>query len=398
MEINQNCGFGTKSIHAGNIKDSSYGAFVMPIYQSSAFIFDNCAQGGARFSGEENGYVYTRAGNPTRTVLENKLAALEGAEAAAFASSGMGAISSTLWTLLKAGDHIVADATLYGCTYELLAKGLKRFGVETSFVDSSDSRKVEAALKENTTVVYLETPANPNLKIADIQSISELVHAYNPKIQLIVDNTFATPFLQRPLELGADIVVHSATKYINGHGDVIAGAICGKADFIQEVKTFGLKYMTGSVMGGIESFLVLRGLKTFEVRMQRHCENAAKIVQYLVENNKIEKVYYPGLKSHPGHDIAAKQMDNYGAMISFEIKGGRAAGAKLLDNLKMCSLAVSLGDAETLIEHPASMTHSTYTSEELSAAGIPEGLIRLSVGLENPEDIIADLEQAFAVV
>lgn len=391
--MNEKSGFGTKAIHAGNVKTDTYGALTMPIYQSSTFYFDSCEQGGRRFAGEENGYIYTRLGNPTTNVLEDKVAALEGGEAAAATSSGMGAISAALWTIAAAGKHIVADGTLYGCTFALLEHGLPRYGVEVSFVDTSNLEEVKAALKENTVAVYLETPANPNLKVADIAAVAEIAHNYNKDIKVICDNTFATPYNQQPLKLGADVVVHSATKYINGHGDVIAGFVVADAAFINEVKMFGIKDMTGCVMGPFEAFLVLRGLKTLEVRMQKHCESAAKIAEFLDTHDKIEKVYYPGLESHPNHEIAKKQMKTFGAMISFEVKGGKEAGMKLVNSLKLCTIAVSLGDAESLIEHPASMTHSTYSAEELAAAGIPEGLVRLSVGLENVEDIIEDLAQ-----
>ena len=387
-----NYGFGTRAIHAWNKKDTVNGALTTPIYQTSTFVFDSCEQGAARFAGEERGYIYSRLGNPTSTILEEKIAALENGEAAAVTSSGMGAITSAIWTICKAGDHIISDGTLYGCTYAYLSHGISRYGVDVSFVDTSSLEEIEAALRPNTTVVYLETPANPNLKITDIKAVSDLVHAYNPEIKVICDNTFATPYLQRPLELGADVVVHSLTKYMNGHGDVIAGAVVGKADYISQVKLFGIKDMTGSVIGPFESFLILRGMKTLEVRMDRHCDSAKKIVEFLKGHPAVEAINFPGLPEHPGHEVAKKQMSRPGAMISFEVKGGRANGAKLLNSLKLCTLAVSLGDAETLIEHPASMTHSPYSAEELKAVGISEGLVRLSVGLENPEDIIADLK------
>ena len=394
--MNPNVGLGTKAIHAGNVKDTQYGALTTPIYQTSTFVFDSCEQGGRRFAGQEGGYIYTRLGNPTVSVLENKVAALECGEACVAAASGMGAISSALWTIAGAGKHIVADGTLYGCTFALLNHGMSRYGVEVSFVDTSDLAAVKAALKENTCAVYLETPANPNLKIADIAAVAEIAHTYNPDIKLVCDNTFASPALQNPLTLGADVVVHSATKYLNGHGDVIAGFVVGKADFIGEVRMFGLKDMTGAVMDPFAAYLILRGLKTLEIRMERHCANAKAIAEFLDQHPAVEKVYYPGLKNHVGHDIAVRQMKDFGGMLSFEVKGGRAAGTKLVNALHLITVAVSLGDAETLIEHPASMTHSTYTEEELAASGIPGGLIRLSAGLENAEDIIADLEQALA--
>lgn len=396
--LKKNAGFGTKAIHGGNQKDTQYGSLTMPIYQSSTFYFDDCQQGGDRFAGKEDGYIYTRLGNPTSNVLEDKVAILENSEAAAAFSSGMGAIASVFWTAAKAGSHIVADKTLYGCTYALLAHGLSRYGVEVSFVDSSNAGEVKNALRPETVAVYLETPANPTLKIADLNVIADLAHKYNPEIKVICDNTFATPCLQKPIDLGCDVVVHSATKYINGHGDVIAGIACGSAEFIGEVKMLGRKDMTGSVLGPFEAFLILRGLKTIELRMERHCENARRIAGFLAGHPKIEKVYYPGFESHPNHEVAKKQMSDFGGMVSCIVAGGRAAGAKLLNHMELCALAVSLGDAETLLEHPASMTHSTYTPEELRTADIPEGLVRISAGLENAEDIIEDFENSLKTI
>lgn len=389
-------GFGTLAIHAGNFEKETFGALATPIYQSSTFYFDSCEQGGKRFAGEEGGYIYTRLGNPTTTVLEEKVAALEGAEACCAVGSGIGAVTSCLWSIAAAGKHIVADKALYGCTFAYLNHGMTRYGVEVSFIDTADLEQVKKALKPNTCCVYLETPANPNLKITDLKEVSKIAHDYNPEIMVVCDNTFATPYLQRPLELGCDAVIHSGTKYLNGHGDVIAGFVCGNKDFITTVKFFGLKDMTGAVMDPFAAFLILRGLKTMEVRMKRHCESAQAIAEYLEKHPKVEKVYYPGLKSHEGHEIAAKQMHGgYSGVIAFEVKGGMQAGIKFCNSLKLATIAVSLGDAETLIEHPASMTHSPYSPEERAAAGISDGLVRLSVGLENVEDIIADLEQGF---
>lgn len=389
-------GFGTLAIHAGNFEKETFGALATPIYQSSTFYFDSCEQGGKRFAGEEGGYIYTRLGNPTTTVLEEKVAALEGAEACCAVGSGIGAVTSCLWSIAAAGKHIVADKALYGCTFAYLNHGMTRYGVEVSFIDTADLKQVKKALKPNTCCVYLETPANPNLKITDLKAVSKIAHDYNPEIMVVCDNTFATPYLQRPLDLGCDAVIHSGTKYLNGHGDVIAGFVCGNKDFITTVKFFGLKDMTGAVMDPFAAFLILRGLKTMEVRMKRHCESAQAIAEYLEKHPKVEKVYYPGLKSHEGHEIAAKQMHGgYSGVIAFEVKGGMQAGIKFCNSLKLATIAVSLGDAETLIEHPASMTHSPYSPEERAAAGISDGLVRLSVGLENVEDIIADLEQGF---
>lgn len=320
--------------------------------------------------------------------------AMGGTEAAVATGSGMGAISSALWSIAGAGKHILADKTLYGCTFALLGHGMTRYGVEVTFIDTSDLKAVEENLRENTCAVYLETPANPTLKIADIQAVARIAHGYDPDIKVVVDNTFATPYLQRPLELGADMVVHSATKFLNGHGDALAGFVCGRRDLMDQVRMFGVKDMTGSVLGAQEAFLVLRGLKTFELRMMRHCENARKLADYLVTDPRVETVYFPGVPTHPGHETAKKQMRCFGPVMSIEIKGGKQAGMDFVDHLRMCRIAVSLGDAETLVQHAASMTHSAYSPEELKAAGISEGLVRISVGLENAEDIIADVKQA----
>lgn len=395
MDDMKNMSVATKAIHGGVSKEKGYGSLSMPIYQTSTFVFETAEQGGRRFAGEEEGYIYSRLGNPTVSLLEEKIALLEGAEACVAFSSGMGAISSTLWSIAGAGKHIVADGTLYGCTFALLNHGMPRYGVEVDFVDTADLDAVKAALKDNTCCVYLESPANPTLKIEDIEAVAKIAHDFNPDIKVVVDNTFATPVLQNPIALGADVVVHSATKYLNGHGDVIAGFSCGKADFMADVRLFGLKDMTGSVLGPQEAFLIMRGLKTLALRVPKHVANAKMIAEYLQSEPKCVKVYYPGLEDHPGHDIAAKQMKDFGGMLAFEVES-REAGAKLCNALELCTCAVSLGDAETLIEHPASMTHSPYTAEELAEAGIPEGLIRLAVGLEEGEEIVADLKQAFA--
>lgn len=389
-------GFGTMSIHTGNHKNP-FGALAVPIYQTSTFVFDSAEQGGRRFALEEEGYIYSRLGNPTTAVFEEKIAALEGGEAAVATSSGIGAITSTLWTLLKAGDHVIADKTLYGCTFAYLNHGIAKYGVEVEFIDTSDLELVRKTMRANTRVVYLETPANPNMKIVDIKAVAEIAHT-NSNTVVVVDNTFATPFCQKPLTLGCDIIVHSVTKYLNGHGDVIAGVVIGKKDMMDQIRLVGVKDMTGAVLGPTEAFYIIRGMKTLELRMERHCANAMKVAEFLESHDKVEKVYYPGLKSHEGYDIAAKQMIAYGGILAFELKGGFEAGKTLLNNLNMAALAVSLGDAETLIQHPASMTHSPYTREERLAAGITDGLVRLSVGLENIEDIIADLEYGLSKI
>lgn len=385
-------GFATKAIHGGYEKNE-VGALATPIYQTSTFMFDSAEQGGRRFAQDEEGYMYTRLGNPTCTQLEEKVAILEGSEACVSTASGMGAITSALWTILEAGDHIIAAETLYGCTFSYLNHGLPRYGVEVTFVDTTDPANIKEAMKKNTKVVYLETPANPTLKITDIEAIAKIAHEKENCI-VIVDNTFSTPYLQRPLELGADVVVHSATKYLNGHGDLTAGFVCGSKEYINDVRLFGVKDMTGACLGAFEAYLIIRGLKTLEIRMDRHCENALKVAKFLEEHPIVEKVYYPGLESFSQYELAKKQMRLPGAMISFEIKGGIEEGKKVMNNVELCTLAVSLGDAETLIQHPASMTHSPYTDEEREVCGISNGLIRLSVGLETPEDIIEDLKMA----
>ena len=389
------CGFATKQIHVGKHENSA-GALTTPIYQTSTFEFATVEQGGRRFAGQEAGYIYTRLGNPTVTSVEEKVAALEGGEAALGTAAGMGAISSALWTSVVAGDEIIASDTLYGCTFALLNHGMTKFGVKVTFANFADLEAVKAALTPKTKVVYLETPCNPTLKVVDIEEVAKIAHAYDPAIRVIVDNTFASPYLQQPLKLGADVVVHSATKYINGHGDVIAGFVVGKADFIGQVRSFGLKDMTGAVMSPFDAFLIARGLKTLDIRMERHCANAMKVARYLHDHPAVAKVYYPGLEDFEGYEIAKKQMKLPGGMMSIELKADRDTAAAALNKLKLCTIAVSLGDAETLVEHAASMTHSTYTKEELAASGISEGLVRISVGLEDPEDIIADFEQAFA--
>lgn len=392
----RNSGFATKAIHGGNKKDQ-YGSLATPIHQTATFIFDSAEQGGKRFAGEEEGYIYTRLGNPTNTILEEKLAMLEGGEACMSMASGIGAISSTMWTALKAGDHVISAQTIYGCTHAFLAHGISRYGVEVTFVDVSNVENVRNAMQENTKVIFLETPANPTLLITDIEAISKIAHAQE-NCMVIVDNTFSTPYIQRPLELGADVVVHSGTKFINGHGDVISGFAIGSKAFIDQVRLFGVKDMTGSNLSPFDAFLIIRGMKTLELRMERHCKNAMVVAEFLETHPAVEKVYYPGLKSFSQYELGRKQMSLPGGIIAFEIKGGIEEGKKILNATELCSIAVSLGDAETLIEHPASMTHSPYSMEERLEAGITDGLVRLAVGLENVEDIISDLDQALNLI
>lgn len=371
------------------------GSHVRPIYQTSTFVFEDVDQGARRFAGEEEGYIYTRLGNPTVTDFEEKLALLEGGEAAAAFASGMGAITAPIMALANAGDHIVAAETLYGCTHAFLSHLLSRFGVETTFVDATDVSNIEAAMRPNTKIVYVESPANPTMSLVDLAATAEIAHRHGAKA--LVDNTFMTPYWQRPLELGCDVVVHSATKYIGGHGTVIAGVTVGAKDFINEMKVTTLKDI-GASMSPFDAWLLLMGLKTLGIRMEKHEANAMIIAKWLEANPKVDRVYYPGLASHPQHQLARKQASGFGAMIAFELKGGMDAGVTLMNSVEMIHLAVSLGNVDTLIQHPASMTHSPYSKEERLAAGITDGLVRLSVGIEEPEDIIADLERAFAKI
>lgn len=385
-------GFSTRAVHAGYQKNE-FGALATPIYQTSTFIFDSAEQGGRRFALEEEGYIYSRLGNPTNTQVEDKLANLENAEAAVSMASGIGAITSVIWTTVKAGDHIVAAKTLYGCTFAFLNHGVQRFGVEVTFVDTTDPENVRKAMKTNTKVVYLESPANPNMVMSDIAAISNIAHEVEG-CMVVVDNTYCTPYIQRPIDMGADVVVHSATKYLNGHGDVIAGFAVGKKSFIDQVRLIGIKDMTGASLSPFDAFLINRGMKTLDLRMDRHCANAQIVADFLESHPAVESIAYPGLKSFPQYELAKKQMKLPGAMIAFEVKGGLEAGKKLMNTVELCTLAVSLGDTETLIQHPASMTHSPYSPEERAACDISEGLVRISVGLESPEDIVADLKKA----
>lgn len=385
-------GFDTMAIHGAGGKNP-FGTLATPIYQTSTYVFDSAEQGGARFALEEPGYIYSRLGNPTCTQVEEKLALLEGAEASISCASGMGAITSALWVLLKNGDHMIAHKTLYGCTYAFLCHGLSRYGIEVTFVDMTNPEEVRQALRPNTKVVYFESPANPNMEMIDIEAIAKIAHS-QADITVVADNTYCTPYICRPLEHGVDVVVHSATKYLNGHGDVIAGFVVGSQEYINQVRLLGVKDLTGACLGPLEAFLISRGMKTLSIRMDRHSENAQKVAEYLEKHPKIVSVQYPGLNSFMYKTLADKYMKLPGGMISFEVKGGKPAGQKLLNACTLCAVAVSLGDTETLIQHPASMTHSPYTEEECAAAGISQGLVRISVGLENVEDIISDLEQA----
>lgn len=386
--------FATRAIHHGYNSRDAEGALNPPIYLTSTFTFENAEAGGAMFAGEREGHVYTRISNPTLSQLEDRIANLEGAEAGLATASGIGAITSTLWTFLEAGDEIIVDKTLYGCTFAFMTHGLPKFGVTVRTVDMCDPANLAAAIGDKTKIVYFETPANPNNRLVDIAAISEIAGRAGAKV--IVDNTYATPVITRPIELGADIVVHSATKYLSGHGDVIAGLVVGSAEDINQIRLVGLKDMTGAVMSPLTAMLLMRGIKTLELRVEHHSRSALKIARALESHPAVSTVFYPGLESFPQRDVAMRQMSGFGGMIPFEVKGGKQAGIAFMNRLNLIQRAVSLGDAESLIQHPASMTHSTYTPEERAEHGIAEGLVRLSVGLEAVDDLIDDLMGALA--
>lgn len=387
-------GFSTRAIHHGYNASDHQGALNPPMYLTSTFTFETAEAGGAMFAGEQQGYFYSRISNPTLDHLEQRIANLESAEAGLATASGMGAITSVFWTFVQAGDEVIIDKTLYGCTFAFLSHGLTKFDVKVTPIDMSDPANLEAALTPRTKVVYFETPANPNNRLVDIAAVSKLANDVGAKV--VVDNTYATPVLTRPLEHGADIVLHSATKYLGGHGDLVAGLVAGSAEDIKQVRLVGLKDMTGSVMSPFTAMLILRGLKTLELRIERHCQSAMKVAQALESHPAVVRVHYPGLDSFPQAELAKRQMSQSGGMIPFEVVGGMEGGIAMMNRLNLIQRAVSLGDAESLIQHPASMTHSTYTPEERAEHGIAEGLVRLSVGLETVDDVIDDLMSALA--
>lgn len=387
-------GFSTRAIHAGYDPADEHGALTPPVHLTSTFAFESAEAGGEMFAGQRQGHFYSRISNPTTDLLERRLASLEGAEAAVATASGMGAITAVLWSFLQAGDEVITDQTLYGCTFAFLRDGLSRFGVTVRQVDMTRPELLAEVISDRTRIVYFETPANPNMRLVDIAAISAIAHDAGAKV--VVDNTYATPVLTRPIALGADMVVHSATKYLGGHGDLVGGIAVGGVEDMARVRLVGVKDMTGAVMSPFTAFLVLRGLKTLSLRMARHGQNGEAVARWLEAHPAVDRVFYPGLDGFPQRALAARQMAGGGGMIAFELKGGHAAGAALMNRLTMIRRAVSLGDAETLIQHPASMTHSTYAPEERAAAGIGAGLVRLSVGLEEVEDILGDLEGALA--
>lgn len=385
-------GFATRAIHFGYEPQDEQGALTPPLHLSSTFAFETAEAGGEMFAGTRPGHFYTRVSNPTNDLLERRLAALEGAEAGLAAASGMGAITAVMWTFLSPGDEVITDTTLYGCTFSFLRDGLSRFGVTVTHVDLTDPQTLRQAIGPKTRIVYFETPANPNMRLVDIAAISAIARGAGART--VIDNTYATPFLTRPITLGADIVIHSATKYLGGHGDLIGGLVAGTADDMQQVRLVGIKDMTGAAMSPFNAFLILRGLKTLQLRVERHCRSAMVVARWLEAHPTVSVVHYPGLESFPQHELAKRQMADFGGMIAFELEGGMAAGVTMMNRLSLIRRAVSLGDAESLVEHPASMTHATYTPEERLAHGIPDGLVRLSVGLEDEADILADLARA----
>jgi len=371
---------------------------VAPIHMTSAFRFKNSGHGAALFSGTQQGYIYSRISNPTVSLLEEKMALLEKGEAAVAASSGMAAIASTVMTLAKPGDNFISCTTVYGGTFAFFNQRLRHFNIETRFITPAEACKpgsIEALIDSKTRFLFMETPANPTLDILDIRMWVDI--ARRRRIPLVVDNTFATPYLQNPIAMGADMVIHSATKYIGGHADIIGGVAVGKKSVIDRIKEEYVHYF-GPIMSPFNAWLFLRGIKTLAVRMEKHCANAMAVANFLGAHPKILKVYHPGLPSHPGHNTAKAQMKHFGAMMAFEVRGGIEAGKKVMDSVRVCTLAVSLGDCDTLIQHPASMTHSTYSKAEREKAGITDGLIRLSVGIESADDIIADLGNALSLL
>ena len=399
----KNVDFETLIIHAGQEPDKAYGSLATPIYQTSTFCFETVEEGAAKFANQIPGFVYSRGGNPTTRAFELKCAAMEGGEDAVAAASGMGAVGSVMTAFLHPGDHAIFDTAVYGGTDYVATTNLPGMGVEVSRVDTGDLEAVKAAIRPNTKMIYFETPNNPMMKVTDVRAIKDIAGA---DIRVVVDGTFAPPPVQHVLQLGADIVLHSITKYINGHGDALGGVVIGRADDIRLIRANSVTKINGCPPSPFNSYLVLRGMKTLALRMKQHCASAMEIARYLEANPYVKAVYYPGLESHPQHELASRQMENgmYGGMISFELKddvkglSSFAAGKKLLNSLKIPAIAVSLGDPDSLIEHPASMTHANVSPEDRLAAGITDGLIRLSVGLESAKDLIADFEQAFAAI
>lgn len=381
----------TATIHDGYDATDMYGSLTPPLFQTSTYTFETAEQGARRFSGDEGGYVYSRLGNPTVSVLEERIASLENGERGLAFASGMAAISSVLIALTKANDHILCSKGLYGCTFDLLQMLHEKYNISHDLSEMHTKEEVRALIKPETTCVYIETPINPTMQLVDLKMVAEVAAEHN--IPVVVDNTFSTPYLQRPLDLGCDVVVHSATKYIGGHGDVVAGLAVGKKELLDEISSTTLKNI-GGIMAPFDAWLLLRGLKTLPIRMDRHCDHAEKIAMKLQGHSKVAKVYYPSDEQRPDFAIKKKQMKRGGGVMSFEIKGTQADAQAMLNQLNFIKIAVSLGDAETLIQHPASMTHAVIPRESRLEMGITDQLIRLSVGLEAWEDVWTDLAQA----
>lgn len=386
----------TAVIHAEQVVDPIHGCHVSPLYQSSTFILPNFDEAVRLNQNVDQGFVYSRFGNPSVNEFERKVASLEHAESALGLASGLGAITVATMSLLQSGDHIVFGDVIYGCSFALFTKILPSFGVEYTIVDTTDAQAIERAIKPNTKVVYVETPANPTLKITDIRAVAEVVKQHKD-VKLVVDSTFASPYLQNPLDLGADVVVHSATKFLNGHGNVTAGVIASSKKIIDRCRMPFLQCF-GAVLDPFAAWQIVQGMKTLAVRMERHCENAMKVAEFLDKHPKIERVYYPGLATHPTHEIAKKQMRGFGGMMSADIKGGVDAVRTVMNNVKVFSLATSLGNVDSLIQHSPSMSHFDMTEEERNAVSIFAGQVRLSIGIEDAEDLIADLDRVLAMV
>jgi methionine-gamma-lyase len=380
----------TSVVHAGEDPKKHFGSISVPIYNASVFAFDDADEASAIHNFEKEGYFYGRLGNPTQDALERAVSQLEQGESGLAFASGMAAVTASLLTVLKSGDHLVAPEAHYSTTGSFLAYLEENFGISTTYIDQTNAENYRDAIKENTKVFYIETPSNPTLKITDIAAVAKI--AQENGVVTICDNTFAAPFNQFPIALGVDIVLHSATKYLGGHSDLTAGVIAGKKEFIEKARLKTTKLFGGNISPHT-AWLVLRGIKTLALRMERHNENAQRIAEFLSEHPKVSKVNYPGLASHPNHEIARKQMRGFGGMISFDV-GTVEAGKTLLNNVKLCTLATSLGGVETIIQHSASMTHANLSSEQRLKAGITDGLIRFSVGIENADDLIFDLESA----
>lgn len=390
MEDPKKYGFNSQLIHYSGHHDE-YGSATVPIYQTSTFSFDSAEDGAQCFSGEKDGYIYTRIGNPTIKALERQVAVLEHGYDSVAVSSGMAAVTTIYMALLNAGDHMVSSAAVYGPSRVVMEQHFSRFGVESTYVNTADLSAIKAAIKPNTKLIYVESPANPTMDITDIRACAELAHSIGAL--LVVDNTFCSPYLQTPIDMGADVVFHSVTKFINGHADIVGGIIIAKEKEVY-ARIRGMMVNMGCNMDPHQAYLVIRGLKTLGIRIDRAQENAIKVAEFLENHPKIEWIKYPGLKSFTQKDLVEKQMRGPGTMISFGLKGGLDAGRKLMNNVHLAILAVSLGGVETLIQHPASMTHSKMSPEARQKSGIYDELVRFSVGIENVEDIIGDLSQA----